>query len=94
VKRRKIDVNDSIRKNEYIQTTKTTNEYKKTTQKFVEKKVHIPILRKSIHSSEYGEKDLRRLFQQATKNNYSPYEVLLENGHIDDMIFWEEGDVT
>lgn len=40
---------------------------------------------------EYAEDDLRRLWKEASKNEKSIYQLLIENDYVDDMSLWQEG---
>jgi hypothetical protein len=42
-------------------------------------------------STSYGEDDLRGLLKNASKSEKSAYQLLLEDGYIDDMSIWQEG---
>lgn len=41
--------------------------------------------------TSYGEDDLRGLLKNASKSEKSAYQLLLEDGYIDDMSIWQEG---
>ncbi|GBF12604.1 ATP-binding protein [Tepidibacillus sp. HK-1] len=73
----------------FMMKTKKTD--KKVTQTFNnEQKIDIN-QRKVKKNNNYADDDLRRLFQQANKSDTSVYQLLLENGFIDDMNSWKEG---
>lgn len=40
--------------------------------------------------TSYGEDDIRRLLKNASKSEKSAYQLLLEDGYIDDMSIWQE----
>jgi hypothetical protein len=72
-------------------SVKITKVEQEVNQNHSSKTTIVPEKQKVKTVADYEEGDLRSLLKQASKSERSAYQLLLENGFIDDMSFWEEG---
>lgn len=91
---RKMELSNAAtrKKEKAIQSPlKITKVEKEVNQNHSPQKTIVPKEQKMKKIDNYEEGDLRSLFKQASKCDKSIYQLLLENGFIDDMGFWKEG---
>lgn len=91
---RKIEVSDvpTPKKERIIQSPKQNKKVEqedqqstKTTSKTKEQKIR--------KIADYKEGDLRSLLKNMGKSENSPYQILLDNGFLDDMSLWQESEI-
>jgi AAA domain len=88
---RRIEVEKAPVKNDSSVTKKIEKQVMEQ-QKVIKEVTNINGVERRNASKGYIEGDIRMLFQKATKNGIHPSEMLLENGLIDQMMYWTEGE--
>lgn len=98
----KINQYEDIRRIEKVESVPVVNENKfqiNVNKKKIEvkeevsKNKEIREKHKSKTVNEYEKEDIRLILNEGKNKETSPYQVLLQNGYIDDMSYWEDGKV-
>lgn len=87
---RKIEITNSPTRVMNEQAITKNEKEKIEIKKLMTSKTTVPKEKRMIKASDYKEDDIRSMFVHAVKYGKSSYQLLLENGHIDDMAGWKE----